>query len=128
MFGNRPDWSDDLAGIERLRAIVNALTRVRYCSVDGRIDFKAKDAPDPDVAIAPSVYRPWFDAATRATRGTTIVFGHWSTLGLLLRENVIGLDSGCVWGGQLSAVCLDDRSLLQVDCPQYKQHSGKQKN
>ena len=70
---------------------------------------------------------PWFDLADRKTDDVTVVFGHWSALGLLMRDDVIGLDSGCVWGGKLTAVCLDDRRLLQVDCPEYKPHSGKKK-
>jgi bis(5'-nucleosyl)-tetraphosphatase (symmetrical) len=68
---------------------------------------------------------PWFDLPDRRTQDVTVVFGHWSALGLVQRPNLVGLDSGCVWGGKLTAVCLEDRSLLQVDCPEYREHSGK---
>jgi bis(5'-nucleosyl)-tetraphosphatase (symmetrical) len=126
MYGNQPDrWDDSLAGIARLRCIVNALTRMRFCRPDGTMDFGQKDSGG---AAEGSDLLPWFDLPGRRTRGeVTVVFGHWSALGLLLREDVLGLDSGCVWGGKLSAVCLDDGSLLQVDCPEYKPHSGKKK-
>ena len=127
MYGNQPDrWDDSLTGIARLRCIVNALTRMRFCTPDGAMEFGQKESGG---APAGSGLLPWFDLPGRRTRGEmTVVFGHWSALGLLLRGDVIGLDSGCVWGGKLSAVCLDDRSLLQVDCPEYKQHTGKKKD
>lgn len=118
MYGNEPArWDDKLTGIARLRCIVNAFTRMRLCAPDGTMDFKEKES-----AGAPpgSDLLPWFDVPGRRSAGTTVVFGHWSALGLLLREDVVGLDSGCVWGGKLSALCLNDRSLLQVDCPEYK--------
>lgn len=118
MYGNEPArWDDKLTGIARLRCIVNAFTRMRLCAPDGTMDFKEKES-----AGAPpgSDLLPWFDLPGRRSAGTTVVFGHWSALGLLLREDVVGLDSGCVWGGKLSALCLNDRSLLQVDCPEYK--------
>jgi bis(5'-nucleosyl)-tetraphosphatase (symmetrical) len=125
MYGNQPDrWDDSLAGIDRLRCIVNALTRMRFCAPGGVMEFGQKESAG---APAGSNLAPWFELADRHTADVTVVFGHWSALGLLLRENVIGLDSGCVWGGKLSAVCLDDRSLLQVDCPEYRQHAGKKK-
>ena len=123
MYGNSPDrWDDSLAGIDRLRCIVNALTRMRFCAPGGVMEFGQKES-----AGAPSGSNlvPWFDLPGRRTANVTVVFGHWSALGLLLRDDVIGLDSGCVWGGKLSAVCLDDRALLQVDCPEYKRHAGK---
>ena len=123
MYGNQPDrWDDSLEGIARLRCIVNAFTRMRFCTPEGVMEFGQKESGD---APAGSGLLPWFDLPGRRTAGVTVVFGHWSSLGLLVRDNVVGLDSGCVWGGQLSAVCLDDRSLLQVDCPEYKRHSGK---
>ncbi len=124
MYGNTPDrWDDALTGIARLRCIVNALTRMRLCTPDGVMDFKEKESAG---APAGSNLLPWFDLPGRRSAATPIVFGHWSALGLLLRADVIGLDSGCVWGGKLSAVCLDDRSVLEVDCPAY-QRPGKQK-
>ena len=124
MYGNLPDrWDDTLTGIARLRCIVNALTRMRYCLPGGVMAF---GQPENGAAPAACALLPWFELPGRLSADVTVVFGHWSELGLLMRENVIGLDSGCVWGGKLSAVCLEERSLLQVDCPQYKQHSGKQ--
>ena len=125
MYGNEPDrWDDSLTGINRLRCIVNALTRMRLCTPDGVMDFKQKES-----AGAPpgSGLTPWFDLAGRRTADVTVVFGHWSALGLLMRDDVIGLDSGCVWGGKLTALCLDDRRLLQVDCPEYQAIGGIKK-
>jgi bis(5'-nucleosyl)-tetraphosphatase (symmetrical) len=123
MYGNTPDrWDDGLTGIPRLRCIVNALTRMRLCAPDGTMDFLHKES---DIGPHGSGLVPWFDLPHRRTADVTVVFGHWSALGLLLRPHLIGLDSGCVWGGKLSAVCLDDRSLLQVDCPEYKRPGGK---
>jgi bis(5'-nucleosyl)-tetraphosphatase (symmetrical) len=123
MYGNEPDrWDDALTGIPRLRCIVNALTRMRLCWPDGRMDFLHKES---DKGPEGSDLMPWFDVPGRRTAGVTVVFGHWSALGLVLRPNLVGLDSGCVWGGKLTAVCLDDRGLLQVDCPEYQEHSGK---
>lgn len=123
MYGNEPNrWDDALTGYARLRCIVNALTRMRLCLPDGTMDFTHKES---DIGPAGSGLMPWFDAPHRMTSSVTVVFGHWSAMGLVMHPNVIGLDSGCVWGGKLSAVCLDDRSLLQVDCPEYREHSGK---
>ena len=123
MYGNDPDrWDDDLEGMARLRCIVNALTRMRLCLDDGSMDFKHKESESGPVG---SGLLPWFDLPGRRTQDVTVVFGHWSALGLIQRPHLIGLDSGCVWGGKLTAVCLDDRSLLQVDCPEYREHSGK---
>ncbi|MCA1858021.1 symmetrical bis(5'-nucleosyl)-tetraphosphatase [Massilia oculi] len=124
MYGNEPDrWDEGLRGSARLRCIVNALTRMRLCAPDGRMDFLHKESGQGPQG---SDLLPWFDLPQRRTRDVTVVFGHWSALGLVLRPNLVGLDSGCVWGGKLTAVCLDDRSLLQVDCPEYREHGGKQ--
>ena len=123
MYGNAPArWDDSLQGTARLRCIVNAFTRLRLCTADGVMDFKEKESGS---APAGSSLMPWFDVPGRRTLGVTVVFGHWSALGLMMREDVIGIDSGCVWGGHLTAVCLDDRALLQVDCPEYKAVKGK---
>lgn len=117
MYGNLPArWSDRLSGMERIRCIVNALTRMRLCALDGTMDFAHKES---DAGPPGSNLVPWFDLPGRKTAGITVAFGHWSALGLLMRPNLLGVDSGCVWGGKLSAVCLDDRTLLQVDCPEY---------
>lgn len=123
MYGNQPDrWDDNLTGMDRLRCIVNALTRMRLCLPDGTMDFAHKESESGPIG---SGLLPWFDLPGRRTLDVTVVFGHWSALGLILRPNLVGLDSGCVWGGKLTAVCLDDRGLLQVDCPEYRPHSGK---
>ena len=116
MYGNVPDkWDDSLTGTARLRCIVNGLTRLRFCKADGEMDFASKMG----TSEAPAGYMPWFDVPERKTKDITVVFGHWSTLGLLLRENLVALDTGCVWGGQLSAVRLDDRAVFQVACPGF---------
>lgn len=116
MYGNQPDqWSEDLQGIDRQRCIINAFTRMRFCHHNGRMNFELKEGSDQ----APNHLLPWFDLAQRQTQADTIIFGHWSTLGLVLRDNLISLDTGCVWGGKLSAVRLSDRLLIQVDSPQH---------
>lgn len=119
MYGNAPDhWCDDLRGKKRLRVIVNALTRLRFCSADGVMEFDAKEGADS----APPGFMPWFDVPGRLTAHVTVAFGHWSTLGWLNRPDVLALDTGCVWGGCLSALRLGhsatDRELIQVKCPQ----------
>ena len=118
MYGNEPaHWHDDLQGHDRLRCIVNALTRLRFCTPDGAIDFTIKEG----LEAAPAGYTPWFELPDRKTADITCVFGHWASLGLIVRPNLIGLDTGCIWGGKLSAVRLEDRKLLQVACPQAQQ-------
>jgi len=117
MYGNQPDrWDDGLTGADRLRCIVNALTRMRYLTPDGAM---VHDTPE-DALEAPAGLVPWFDVPGRRTENVTVVFGHWSLRGLVLRPNLVGLDTGCVWGGKLTAVGLHDRSVIQVDCPQYQ--------
>ena len=114
MYGDEPRrWSDDLRGNDRLRCVVNALTRLRVLSADGTMNLKHKDM----ASKAPRGNMPWFDHPQRVTRDTPIVFGHWSAEGLVARSNVIGLDTGCVWGGKLSALRLHDRAIFQHDCP-----------
>jgi len=121
MYGNHPDlWDDALRGDDRLRFIVNALTRLRVVDAAGRMHLKFKDS----AAKAPKGTVAWFDHPNRATRNSPIVCGHWSTEGLVRRSNVIGLDTGCVWGGKLSALRLDDGVLFQVDCPQSQAPGG----
>lgn len=125
MYGNQPDrWSDTLEGSDRLRVIVNALTRLRLCTVDGTMEFETKD----DAAQAPAGYMPWFDVPGRRTAGATVAFGHWSTLGWVSRPDLLSTDTGCVWGGCLSAVrigaTLDERERIQVKCEQA-QKPGK---
>lgn len=117
MYGNTPTaWNDELLGADRLRVIVNALTRLRFCSADGVMDFHSKDG----AGEAPAGFMPWFDVPGRATEMLTVVFGHWSTLGLVIRPDLLALDTGCVWGGQLTAVRLADHRVVQVACPQHR--------
>jgi bis(5'-nucleosyl)-tetraphosphatase (symmetrical) len=117
MYGNRPaQWDDALDGADRARCVINALTRLRFVAADGTMDFTVKEGTD----AAPPGLLPWFDHPQRATRGTPVVFGHWSTLGLLLRDDVACLDSGCVWGGALTALAWPSRRLVQVSCPPYR--------
>jgi len=121
MYGDQPRrWDDSLRGADRLRVIVNALTRLRFCSAEGAMEFGTKDGAD----AAPPGYLPWFEVPQRRTASVTVAFGHWSTLGWLDRPDVIAMDTGCVWGGCLSALRLGDaqpasalaQELIQVKC------------
>ncbi len=118
MYGDEPQkWSGDLTLEERLRFTINVLTRLRVCTADGRVDLKWKGRPPP----AHSQYQAWFDVKDRATRDTRIIFGHWSAQGFVQRNGVVGLDSGCVWGGSLTAIDLDsDRPPIAVGCGGYQ--------
>jgi bis(5'-nucleosyl)-tetraphosphatase (symmetrical) len=117
MYGNQPArWDDALTGADRLRCIVNALTRIRFCSADGAMELATTKGVETDLPG----YLRWFDVPGRKTEDVTVVFGHWSTLGLMLQPKLISVDTGCLWGGQLTAVNLEDRSVIQVDCPQYQ--------
>lgn len=122
MYGDEPDlWSADFEGPDRLRFAINVLTRMRVCTKEGRINLRLKGKPPP----AGSSWLPWFDVESRRTRGTRVVFGHWSALGLVMRDDVIGLDSGCVWGGTLTAIDLDAKgsggpSPIAVSCAGYQ--------
>jgi bis(5'-nucleosyl)-tetraphosphatase (symmetrical) len=124
MYGNEPAaWSDGLRGDARLRVIVNALTRLRFCTATGEMEFATKEG----AAGAPPGYLPWFDVPGRRTLDVTVAFGHWSTLGWLNRPDVLALDSGCVWGGRLSALRLVGRGaheLIQVPCPAAQTPGG----
>lgn len=113
MWGSEPDaWRDELRGWERLRVIVNAMTRMRFCTPEGAMEFRAKGSPDR----APPGYFPWFASPHRASRTHTIICGHWSALGFYREENLLALDSGCLWGGPLTAVRLEDRRVFQLKC------------
>jgi bis(5'-nucleosyl)-tetraphosphatase (symmetrical) len=117
MYGNQPGrWHDSLTGADRARCVINALTRLRFVDSDGVMDLTVKEGTE----AAPSGFMPWFDHPRRATRDTPVIFGHWSTLGLMVRDDAICLDTGCVWGGRLTAMRWPDRSLIQVPCPQYQ--------
>jgi bis(5'-nucleosyl)-tetraphosphatase (symmetrical) len=116
MYGSKPTlWSDQLEGMDRLRFITNCLTRIRYCTAAGELEFKEKLPP----GTQPEHLLPWFDIPQRASSDTRIVFGHWSTLGLVMRPDIIAVDTGCVWGGELTAVRLDEeRPPVQVSSGQ----------
>ena len=119
MYGDQPDrWDEELRGIERLRFIVNCFTRLRYCDAEGRLDPGPKETPGPrDDGLM-----PWFAVPGRRSAGTTVLFGHWSTLGKVHwpEHRVYGLDTGAVWGGRLTALRLDDQTLLSVPSPGYQ--------
>ena len=119
MYGNAPNkWSNSLKGSERLRIITNALTRLRFCTPTGQMEFESKEG----LENGPKGYIPWFKVPKRKTQDALVYFGHWSTLGLMRRNNVIGLDTGCVWGGKLTAMEIPDSGkdskkleIIQVD-------------
>lgn len=116
MYGNEPGhWNDEFHGGKRLRVIMNALTRMRMCNRVGHMELSYKGEPFNDGHLM-----PWFDVPDRAIDQDTIVFGHWSTLGLLIRPDVICLDTGCIWGRKLSALRLHDHKLLQIACRPYQ--------
>jgi bis(5'-nucleosyl)-tetraphosphatase (symmetrical) len=114
MYGDQPDqWDDALRGFDRLRVIINVMTRLRICTDDGRMEFGHKGRLE-DI---PEGYVPWFEVPDRKSADTTIICGHWSALGLRAEKNLLTLDSGCLWGRRLSAVRLEDRRIFQVRCP-----------
>ncbi|HHI92697.1 MAG TPA: symmetrical bis(5'-nucleosyl)-tetraphosphatase [Gammaproteobacteria bacterium] len=121
MYGNQPEvWRDDLAGWDRLRFITNSFTRLRYCDATGHFDFKAKGEP----GTQPEGYLPWFEIPGRRNENLRIVFGHWSTLGLRRERNIVSLDTGCLWGKQLTAVRLNrNATVFCVECSQHR-HPG----
>ena len=118
MYGSTPAaWSDGLTGWDRLRVIVNAMTRMRFCTRDGRMEFDAKGVEPPPG------YIPWY--AARPNEEETILCGHWTALGLKLTDRLAALDTGCVWGGRLTALRLEDRALYQIPCPGYQSAGGE---
>jgi bis(5'-nucleosyl)-tetraphosphatase (symmetrical) len=113
MYGNQPTmWRNDLEGMDRLRMITNAMTRLRVCSPEGEMEFEFKG----ELNDIPQNFMPWFDVPHRASKDSTIIFGHWSALGLQSRNNVYALDTGCLWGGQLTALNLETKVITQVPC------------
>jgi bis(5'-nucleosyl)-tetraphosphatase (symmetrical) len=122
MYGNQPDqWSDSLRGMDRLRFVINAFTRMRFCRKDGTIDLKAKGAPGEQ----PDDLLPWFDLPGRKSSEVRVICGHWSTLGLRRRADLLSLDTGCVWGGALTAVNLDtDEPPVQLACSGHQLPGG----
>lgn len=118
MYGNEPDiWNENLEGWERLRFITNCFTRLRYCNADGQLCLKSQGEP----GTQPDGYMPWFEVPDRHSKDMRIVFGHWSTLGLYRENGVYALDTGCLWGGLLTAMHLEtDLSIYSYDCPGHK--------
>ena len=117
MFGSTPDeWDETLEGWDRLRVVVNAMTRLRFCTKSGKMDFRAKGT------TAPPGYAPWFEA--RAPGRHTIVCGHWSALGFKMAKGLAALDSGCVWGGALTALRLEDRRIYHLKCRAHQSAGG----
>lgn len=118
MWGSEPDaWAEELEGWDRLRVVVNAMTRMRFVRPDGRMEFRAPGAKGPPER-GPAGCLPWFDAPGRRSAGHRIVCGHWSALGFRQRADLLALDSGCLWGGSLTAVRLDDGRVFQMPCGQ----------
>jgi bis(5'-nucleosyl)-tetraphosphatase (symmetrical) len=119
MYGNKPDrWNDNLRGMDRLRIVINAFTRLRFCERDGTIDLTVKVAPGDQ----PGHLYPWFDLPERASRDVRVVCGHWSTLGLERRKDLLALDTGCIWGGSLTAVNLDtEDEPVQLACKGHQE-------
>jgi bis(5'-nucleosyl)-tetraphosphatase (symmetrical) len=120
MYGDEPDcWRPSLKGLARLRFAVNVLTRMRFCTPDGRIDLKQKGKPDS----APAPWIPWFKAPRRAGGNERIIFGHWSALGFYRTEQFVGLDTGCVWGGSLTALNLELPQAPPISVPSRQPRS-----
>ncbi len=116
--GNNPDtWDENLQDWARIRFLVNCFTRMRFCTADGKLDLKAKGS----IEQAPAGYYPWFQVPNRKTINTTILFGHWAALrgirDVTNQDNVIGLDTGCMWHGSLTAMRLDDKQFFSVENP-----------
>ncbi len=121
MYGNEPDqWLPSLTGVDRLRCALNAFTRLRFCAPSGRMEFKVKE----NSANAPTGFMPWFEVPGRQTAGTRIAFGHWSTLGAVSRTDIWAMDTGCVWGGCLTAIQRDTVDAtprkIEIKCPSYQ--------
>lgn len=124
MWGSEPDaWDDGLAGWDRLRVVVNAMTRMRFVWPDGRMEFRAPGAKGPPER-GPDGCLPWFAVPGRKSASHTIVCGHWSALGFRQTDNLLALDSGCLWGGSLTAVRLEDGRVFQMPCAQSAKPSG----
>jgi bis(5'-nucleosyl)-tetraphosphatase (symmetrical) len=121
MYGDEPDrWKESLRGTGRLRLAINAMTRLRMCDDDGAMVLAFKGEPGE----AADRWTPWFDVPGRRSRDHTVICGHWSALGLVVREDLIALDSGCVWGRSLTAIRLEDRAVFEVRCPEREVRAG----
>ena len=112
----RQNWGETLRGMPRLKTIIDVMTRLRACTANGEINYHFKG----ELKDLPIGWFPWFQAPNRRHAEATVVFGHWSALGLYVGNGVIGLDSGCVWGRTLTAVRLEDRAIFQVPCEQCR--------
>jgi bis(5'-nucleosyl)-tetraphosphatase (symmetrical) len=114
MYGDQPDdWSDSLCGVDRMRFAINAFTRLRICTREGRMDLKMKGG----LSEVRPPWRAWFEHENRNTRDVRVIFGHWSALGLVRSPGVVGLDTGCVWGGTLTGLDLDTPDAQAVSTP-----------
>jgi bis(5'-nucleosyl)-tetraphosphatase (symmetrical) len=122
MYGNKPErWNDSLRGMDRLRFVINVFTRMRYCTADGKVDLKMKGAPGEQ----PDGFLPWFEIPARASREVRVICGHWSTLGFKRRADLLAIDTGCVWGGSLTAVNLDaNQEPIQLACQGHQEPGG----
>lgn len=114
MFGNQPDqWQDTLTGWDRMRFIINALTRIRFCRIDGKLDLTTKG----NIGEQPKDYFAWFELAKKIPDATKVFFGHWASLNGQTNSNkFIGMDTGCMWGNKLSAYCIEDNKIYFVPC------------
>lgn len=121
MYGDHPDvWQENLIGWDRLRYICNAFTRIRYCYQDGRLNLTEKNSPEFVKKNTNENLSPWFELDNRKTKSEKIIFGHWSTLGLQIKNGLYALDTGCLWGKQLTALKIDSElNYYQVQCPKY---------
>ena len=116
MYGDKPNkWDESLNGFERLRFICNSFTRMRFCNQNGTLDFSSNGAP----GTIPAETVPWFDVSNRKTKDEKLLFGHWSTLGKINKDHVYPLDTGCVWGGELTALRIDTNlaEYISIGCP-----------
>ena len=121
LYGSEPAvWNESLTGADRARVVVNAMTRMRFCTSEGRMEFRAKG----DLQSAPPGYAAWFDTPCRLSADSTVICGHWSALGLRIEQGLLALDTGCIWGGALSAVRLEDRRLFQVPGANHRIPAG----
>ena len=124
IYGNKPTkWSENLCGESRWRTIINAMTRMRICKADGEMEFSYNGDPQK----IPPNYFAWFDSPQRKSRDAPILFGHWSALGLIVRDDLIALDTGCLWGRALTAIRLEDRKIFQVQCDEMRKEESQGK-
>ena len=124
MWGSEPTaWHDDLAGWDRLRVVVNAMTRMRFCTPSGAMELRAPGSKGPPER-GPAGCLPWFAVPGRRSADHTVICGHWSALGFRQQKNLLALDSGCLWGGALTAVRLEDQRVYQLPCGRQVEPGG----